>query len=75
METAEKLKEGFHKLSNEEKLNFIKSIAPEICQAFMENREELMGEMMPFCMNAMNTGKMDMNKMKSMWKDMMSNCQ
>ena len=67
MEKVAKLKAEFDSCTNEEKMHFIKAIMPELCEVFMENQEEFMQEMMPVCKKAMNSGKMDMNKMMGMF--------
>jgi len=71
LEKATNLKAEFDNCTTEEKTEFIRSILPEFCNIFMENQEEFMQEMMPMCMKAMSEGKMNMDKMKSMFMNMM----
>lgn len=61
----------FKALSNEEKLAFMKEAMPYMEEIFANDPQKMMAEMMPFCMNMMKSKRMDMDKMRSMMKNMM----
>jgi hypothetical protein len=61
----------FKALSNEEKLAFMKEAMPYMAQIFANDPQKMMAEMMPFCMNMMKSKGMNMDKMRSMMKNMM----
>lgn len=63
---VEELKDKFNKLTDEEKMAFMKSIMPLLCKLFGENPEKMMTEMMPLCREMMKSCTMDMQGMMSM---------
>ena len=67
----EKLLDQFKALSNEEKLAFMKEAMPCMAEIFANDPQKMMAEMMPFCMNMMKSKGMNMDKMRSMMKNMM----
>ena len=67
----EDLLKQFKALSNEEKLAFMKEAMPSMAEIFANDPQKMMGEMMPFCMNMMRSKGMDMDKIRSMMKNMM----
>jgi hypothetical protein len=71
MEKIEKLVNDFKSLSNEEKLAFMKEAMPSMAELFSNDPQKMMTEMMPFCMNMMRSKGMDMDRMRSMMKNMM----
>jgi len=71
MEKAKKVVDDFKLLSKEEKLVFMKKAMPLMWEAFGNDPQKMMTEMMPFCMNMMKSKGMDMGMMRSMMKNMM----
>lgn len=67
----EELLKQFKALSNEEKLAFMKEAMPSMAEIFSSDPQKMMSEMMPFCMNMMKLKGMDMDRMRSMMKNMM----
>jgi len=67
----ENLLKQFKELTNKEKLAFMKAAMPLTWEAFGNDPRKMMGEMMPFCMNMMQSKGMDMDRMRSMMKGMM----
>ncbi len=67
----EKVLNDFKALNNEEKIAFMKAAMPLMAEAFGNDPRKMMGEMMPFCMNMMQSKGMDMDRMRSMMKGMM----
>jgi hypothetical protein len=67
----EKLLKQFKALSDEEKLAFMKEAMPSMADIFAKDPQKMMAEMMPFCMNMMKAKGMDMDRMRSMMKNMM----
>lgn len=63
MTTIDELKDQFSKLTDEEKVTFMKSVMPGFCQIFRTNPEGMMREMMPTCQEAMKSCNMDMQGM------------
>jgi hypothetical protein len=61
----------FKALANEEKLAFMKEAMPYMAEIFANDPKKMMAEMMPFCMNMMRSKGMDMDRMRSMMKNMM----
>lgn len=61
----------FKALTDEQKLAFMKEAMPYMAEIFKNEPQKMMAEMMPFCMNMMRSKGMDMNKMRSMMKNMM----
>ncbi len=69
----EELQDKFDGLSDEEKIVFLKSIMPSLCELFSKNHGEMMKEVMPLCMDIMKSCNMDMQgimKMMSMMGSM-----
>ena len=71
MERMEKLINGFKTLSEVERLALMKEFTPSIPKIFASDPQKMMSEMMPFCMNMMRSRGMDMDRMRSMMKNMM----
>lgn len=71
MEKIEKLVNDFKALSNDEKLAFMKEAMPAMAEIFASDPQKMMSEMMPFCMNMMKSGGMNMEMMRNMMKNMM----
>ena len=67
----EELLKQFKALSDEEKLAFMKEGMPSMADIFAKDPQKMMSEMMPFCMNMMKSKGMDMDRMRSMMKNMM----
>ena len=67
----ENLLKQFKALSNEEKLAFMNEAMPSMAEIFANDPQKMMSEMMPFCMNMMKSKGMDMDRMRSMMKNMM----
>jgi predicted FMN-binding regulatory protein PaiB len=67
----EELLKQFKALSKEEKLAFMKEAMPSMAEIFAKDPQKMMAEMMPFCMNMMKSKGMDMDRMRSMMKNMM----
>jgi hypothetical protein len=67
----EKVLNDFKMLTNDEKLAFMKAAMPLMAEAFGNNPQKMMSDMMPFCMNMMQSKGMDMDRMRSMMKGMM----
>ena len=67
----EDLLKQFKKLTKEEKLAFMKEAMPYMADIFANDPQKMMTEMMPFCMNMMKSKGMDMDRMRSMMKNMM----
>ncbi len=59
----EDLKEKFEGLSDEEKVEFFKSIMPSMCEIFKKNPQGMMKEMMPFCREMQSTNMSEMMEM------------
>ena len=54
-------------LTDEEKVNFMKSVMPSFCEIFSKNPEKMMTEMLPLCRELMmKTCNMDMQGMMKM---------
>lgn len=67
MATTDELKDKFSRLTDEEKIAFMKSIMPSFCEIFSGNPEKMMTEMMPLCRQLMmKTCNMDMQGMMKM---------
>ena len=67
----ENLLKQFKALTNEEKIAFMKEAMPMMAEIFSNDPQKIMAEMMPFCMNMMKSKGMDMDRMRSMMKNMM----
>ncbi|MCX5812464.1 MAG: hypothetical protein NT178_07950 [Proteobacteria bacterium] len=66
MTTTDELKEKFNKLTDEEKMAFMKSVMPSFCEIFGKNPQKMMTEMMPLCGEMMKSCNMDMQGMMKM---------
>ncbi|MCX5805424.1 MAG: hypothetical protein NT010_05050 [Proteobacteria bacterium] len=66
MTTTDELKEKFNKLTDEEKIVFMKSIMPSFCGIFGKNPQKMMTEMMPLCGEMMKSCNMDIQGMMKM---------
>ncbi len=62
----EELRDKFNRLSDEEKIDFMKAVMPSFCQVFSKNPEKLMPEMMPLCRSMMSGSDIDMQGMMKM---------
>ena len=67
----EDLLRQFKALSKEEKFAFMKEAMPHMAEICANDPRKMMAEMMPFCMNMMKSKGMNMDKMRSMMKNMM----
>ena len=67
----DELLKQFKALSDEEKLAFMREAMPSMADIFANDPQKMMSEMMPFCMNMMKSKGMDMDRMRSMMKNMM----
>ncbi len=66
MTTTDELKDKFSRLTDEEKVAFMKSVMPSFCEIFSKNPEKMMAEVMPLCRNMMKSCNMDMQGMMKM---------
>ncbi len=66
MAAIEELKDGFNRLTDEDKIAFMKSVMPSFCQIFAGDPQKMMSEMMPFCRDMMKSCNMDMQGMMKM---------
>lgn len=66
MTTTEELKDKFNKLTDEEKVIFMKAVMPSFCEAFSRTPQKMMEEMMPMCRQMMKSCNMDMQGMMRM---------
>ena len=66
MTTTDELKENFNRLTDEEKMAFMKSVMPSFCEIFSRNPEKMMAEMMPLCRDMIKSCNMDMQGMMKM---------
>jgi hypothetical protein len=66
MTQADELKDQFNKLTDEEKIAFVKSVMPSFCEIFSKNPQKMMTEMMPLCGEMMKSCNMDMQGMMKM---------
>jgi len=66
MTMADELKDKFSRLTDEEKIAFMKSVMPSFCEIFSKNPQKMMSEMMPLCRDMMKSGNMDMQGMMKM---------
>ena len=71
MERMEKLINGFKTLSEVERLALMKEFTPSIPKIFTNDPQQMMSDMMPFCMNMMKSKGMEMDRMHSMMESMM----
>jgi hypothetical protein len=61
----------FKSLPEDQKLAFMKKEMVDMAEIFRNDPHKMMAEMMPACMNAMQPKGMDMEKMRSMMKNIM----
>jgi hypothetical protein len=66
MTTTDELKDKFSRLTDEEKVVFMKSVMPSFCEIFSKNPEKMMTVMMPLCRDMMKSCNMDMQGMMKM---------
>jgi hypothetical protein len=66
MTTTDELKDRFSRLTDEEKVDFMKSVMPTFCETFARDPEKMMSEMMPLCREMMKSAPMDMQAMMKM---------
>ena len=66
MTTTDELKDKFSRLTDEEKLAFMRSVMPSFWEIFSKNPEKMMAEMMPLCRDMMKSCNMDMQGMMKM---------
>ena len=67
----EDLLKQFKALTNDQKLAFMKEAMLYMAEIFRNDPQKMMSEMMPFCVNMMTSKGMDIDKMRSMMKNMM----
>ena len=67
----ENLLNQFKALSEDEKIAFMKEAMAEMAEIFKNDPKKMMAQMMPFCMNMMKSKGMDMDRMRTMMKNMM----
>jgi hypothetical protein len=66
MTMADELKDKFSRLTDEEKIAFMKSVMPSFCEIFCKNPQKMRSEMMPLCREMMEACNMDMQGMMKM---------
>lgn len=66
----EELRTKFLDLSDEEKVDFLKTIMPVMCKVMGKDPQKFMAEMMPYCREIMKECGMDMNQMMNMMQMM-----
>jgi len=66
MTMADELKDKFSRLTDEEKIAFMKSVMPSFCEIFSKNPQKMMTEMMPLCREMMGACNMDIQGMMKM---------
>ncbi len=71
MSRVDELKDNFSKLTDEEKLAFMKSLMPAFRELFTRNPQKMMAEMMPVCQEIMKSCTMDMQGMMNMMSGVM----
>ncbi len=49
------MKDGFTRLTDEEKMTFMKAVMPSFRETFAGRPEKMMAEMMPFCRDMMKS--------------------
>ena len=67
----ENLLNQFKALSEDEKIAFMKEAMAEMAEIFKNDPQKMMAQMMPVCMNMMKSKGMDMDRMRTMMKNMM----
>ena len=67
----ENLLKQFKALSDDEKIAFMKEAMAEMAEIFKNDPQKMMAQMMPVCMNMMKSKGMDMDRMRTMMKNMM----
>lgn len=65
------LLDQFKSLPEDQKLASIKEAMADMAEIFRSDPQKMMAEMMPACMNMMKSKGMDMERMRSMMKNMM----
>lgn len=73
MTMTDELKDKFGRLTDEEKIAFVKSVMPSFCEIFSKNPEKMMAEMMPLCGEMIKSCNMDMQGMMKMMGKMGKN--
>jgi len=66
MTMADELKDKFSRLTDEEKIAFMKSVMPSFCEIFSKNPQKMMAEMVPLCKDMMKSCNMDIQGMMKM---------
>jgi len=66
MTTPDELKDEFSRLTDEEKVAFMKSVMPSFCEVFSKNPEKMMSEMMPLCRDMMKSCNIDIQGIRIM---------
>lgn len=61
--TIDELKEEFNRLGDQEKMAFMKSVAPSLCAVFGKNPETMMAGTMSMCRDMMKSCNIDMQGM------------
>ena len=61
----------FKSLSDDQKLAFMKEAMADIAEIFRNYPHKMMAEMMPACMNMMKSKGMDVERMRTMMKNIM----
>ncbi len=67
----ENLLKQFKALSDDEKIAFMKEAMAEMAEIFKNDPQKMMAQVMPVCMNMMKSKGMDMDRMRTMMKNMM----
>ena len=67
----ENLLKQFKALSDDEKIAFMKEAMAEMAEIFKNDPRKMMAQVMPVCMNMMRSKGMDMDRMRTMMKNMM----
>ena len=67
----ENLLNQFKALSEDEKIAFMKEAMAEMAEIFKNDPQKMMAQVMPVCMNMMKSKGMDMDRMRTMMKNMM----
>ena len=67
----ENLLNQFKALSEDEKIAFMKEAMAEMAEIFKNDPRKMMAQVMPVCMNMMRSKGMDMDRMRTMMKNMM----
>lgn len=70
---TEDLKNSFDSLSADDKITFLQTIMPSVCDLFREDPQRMMAEMMPLCRQMMEGCDVDMQQMMAMMQMMKQN--